>query len=128
MTETKLKNRRLGYARESMCGQAIDAQLPQLRKEGCTRMYREKSSGAQANRRELLRLLKATGSGDLVTVTRIDQLARSTFELFAIVTPAERPPSVAYDEAVQIAADYGPLRFDRAKEYPYHRLSSREPS
>jgi hypothetical protein len=46
---------------------------------------REKASGAQPTRRELLRMLKALGPGDVVTVTRIDRLARSTFDLFAIV-------------------------------------------
>jgi DNA invertase Pin-like site-specific DNA recombinase len=56
-----------------------------LRADGCARICREKASGAQPTRRELLRMLKALGSGDVVTVTRIDQLARSTFDLFAIV-------------------------------------------
>jgi DNA invertase Pin-like site-specific DNA recombinase len=42
-------------------------------------------TGARADRRELLKLLKAIGPGDVVTVTRIDRLARSTFDLFAIV-------------------------------------------
>ena len=42
-------------------------------------------TGARADRRELLKLLKALGPGDVVTVTRIDRLARSTFDLFAIV-------------------------------------------
>ena len=45
----------------------------------------EKASGAQPERRELLRLLKAVATGDVVTVTRIDRLARSTFDLFAII-------------------------------------------
>ena len=76
--------RRLGYARVSTYGQTLDAQLEQLRKEGCNPIYREKASGAQPTRRELLRMLKALGSGDVVTVTRIDRLARSTFDLFAI--------------------------------------------
>jgi DNA invertase Pin-like site-specific DNA recombinase len=35
-------------------------------------------------RRELLRILDAVVPGDLVTVTRIDRSARSTFGLFAI--------------------------------------------
>jgi DNA invertase Pin-like site-specific DNA recombinase len=48
-------------------------------------VYREKASGAQADRRELLRMLKDIMPGDVVTVTRIDRLARSTFDLFAIV-------------------------------------------
>ncbi len=42
-------------------------------------------TGARLDRRELLRLLRAIGPGDVVTVTRIDRLARSKFDLFAIV-------------------------------------------
>ena len=85
MTEKNHPSRRLGYARVSTYGQTLDAQLEQLRKERCNPIYREKASGAQPTRRELLRMLKALGSGDVVTVTRIDRLARSTFDLFAIV-------------------------------------------
>jgi DNA invertase Pin-like site-specific DNA recombinase len=85
MTETHVQNRRLGYARVSTYGQTLDAQLDQLRAQGCGKVYREKASGAQAERRELLRLLKELVAGDEVVVTRIDRLARSTFDLFAIV-------------------------------------------
>jgi DNA invertase Pin-like site-specific DNA recombinase len=67
-------SRRLGYARVSTYGQTLDAQLEQLKAEGCAKIYREKASGAQADRRELLRMLKAIGPGDVVTVTRIDRL------------------------------------------------------
>jgi DNA invertase Pin-like site-specific DNA recombinase len=42
-------------------------------------------TGARGDRRDLLKLLNAVAPGDLVTVTRIDRLARSTFDLFAIV-------------------------------------------
>ncbi len=85
MTENKSQNRPLGYARVSTCGQTLDAQLEQLRKAGCTKIYREKITGARPDRRELLKMLKALAPGDAVTVTRIDRLARSTFDLFAIV-------------------------------------------
>src|ERR1700692_4749068 len=85
MTESEPKTRCLGYARVSTYGQTLDAQLAQLRKERCAKIYREKASGARPERRELLRLLKAVAAGDVVTVTRIDRLARSTFDLFAIV-------------------------------------------
>ena len=74
-----------GYARVSTYGQTLDAQLGQLQVEGCDKIYREKASGAQADRKELQRMLKALGPGDTVMVTRIDRLARSTFDLFAIV-------------------------------------------
>src|ERR1700731_4293806 len=69
MTATKLKTkakakapaetRRLGYARASTYGQKIDAQLAQLRAEGCTRIYREKMGGGGPDRRELLKLRPA---------------------------------------------------------------------
>ena len=42
-------------------------------------------SGAKADRRELLKLLNELAPGDVVTATRIDRLARSTFDLFVIV-------------------------------------------
>ena len=85
MTGTDTQTRRLGYARVSTYGQTLDAQLKQLRGEGCTKIYREKANGARPDRRELLKLLKNLTPGDVVTVTRIDRLARSTFDLFAIV-------------------------------------------
>jgi DNA invertase Pin-like site-specific DNA recombinase len=85
MVESPPQNRRLGYARVSTYGQSLDAQLEQLRAEGCSKVYREKVSGARADRRELTKLLKELVAGDIVTVTRIDRLARSTFDLFAIV-------------------------------------------
>jgi DNA invertase Pin-like site-specific DNA recombinase len=85
MTELNSQTRRLGYARVSTYGQTLDAQLEQLRADGSVRIYREKASGTQPTRRELLRMLKALAPGDVMTVTRIDRLARSTFDLFAIV-------------------------------------------
>ena len=85
MTETHPQNRHLGYARVSTYGQTLDAQLEQLRAAGCTKIYREKVTAAHSDRRELLKMLKALASGDVVTVTRIDRLARSTFDLFGIV-------------------------------------------
>src|ERR1039457_2085440 len=47
--------------------------------------YREKVSGARVDRKELGKLLKSLAAGDQVVVTRIDRMARSVFELFAIV-------------------------------------------
>jgi DNA invertase Pin-like site-specific DNA recombinase len=86
MTETHPQNRRFGYARVSTVGQTLDSQLEQLRAAGCiTKIYREKVTGAHNDRRELLKMLKHLAPGDVVTVTRIDRLARSTFDLFAIV-------------------------------------------
>src|SRR5256714_1687356 len=75
----------IGYARVSTVGQTLDSQLEQLRGAGCTKIYRKKATGARADRRQLLDMLKHLAPGDVVTVTRIDRLARSTFDLFAII-------------------------------------------
>ena len=84
MSDNPVQNR-LGYARVSTVGQTLEAQLNQLKEAGCSRIFREKVSGAKVDRKELGKLLKAITAGDQVVVTRIDRLARSVFELFAIV-------------------------------------------
>ena len=87
MNETHPDKRLFGYARGSTCGLTLDSQLEQLRAAGCASrsIYREKATGARPDRRELNRMLGKLAPGDVVTVTRIDRLARSTFDLFAIV-------------------------------------------
>src|SRR3954449_11101596 len=87
MTETVPENRLIGCARVSTYGQTFDTQLDQLRAAGCSsrNIFREKVTGARADRRELLRMLDRLTSDDVVTVTHIDRLARSTFDQFAIV-------------------------------------------
>jgi DNA invertase Pin-like site-specific DNA recombinase len=83
----KVDRRLIAYARVSTYGQTIDSQLEQLLAAGCSgrNIYREKVTGARPDRRELLRMLKRLAPGDVVTVTRIDRLARSTLDLFGIV-------------------------------------------
>jgi DNA invertase Pin-like site-specific DNA recombinase len=85
MTEKDPPSELIGYARVSTYGQTLDAQLAQLKAAGCARIYREKVSGTRADRKELLKMLKHVAAGRVVVVTRIDRLARSTFDLFAIV-------------------------------------------
>ena len=87
MTGNHPEKRLIGYARVSTYGHTLDSQLEQLRAAGCgsRNIYREKVTGARADRRELLRMLRRLAPGDVVTVTRIDRLARSTFDLFGIV-------------------------------------------
>lgn len=82
---------RFGYARVSTDGQSLDAQLGQLKSAGCTKIFREKVSGARADRPQLARLLKMVEKGDVIMVTRLDRLARSTRDLLNVLaTIAER--------------------------------------
>ena len=70
-----------GYARVSTDGQSLDAQVRQLTKAGCKKVFREVASGAKTDRAQLRRLLAQLNSGDVLTVTRLDRLARSTRDL-----------------------------------------------
>ena len=70
-----------GYARVSTDGQSVDAQVRQLTKAGCGKVFQEVASGAKTDRAQLRRLLDAIAPGDVVTVTRLDRLARSTRDL-----------------------------------------------
>src|SRR5712671_131117 len=70
-----------GYARVSTDGQSEAAQVRQLRAAGAKKVFREVASGAKTDRAQLRRLLAEIGPGDVVTVTRLDRLARSTRDL-----------------------------------------------
>src|SRR3954451_6734939 len=70
-----------GYARVSSDGQTLDAQITQLKAAGAEKIFREKVSGARADRPELARLMRTLSAGDFVLVTRLDRLARSTRDL-----------------------------------------------
>lgn len=70
-----------GYARVSTDGQSLDAQLDALQAAGAAKIFQEKASGAQTDRAELVRLLRVADAGDVVVVTRLDRLARSTRDL-----------------------------------------------
>jgi len=70
-----------GYARVSSDGQSVDAQVRQLTKAGCKKVFREVASGAKTDRAQLRRLLDVLDTGDVPTVTRLDRLARSTRNL-----------------------------------------------
>jgi DNA invertase Pin-like site-specific DNA recombinase len=75
---------KLGYARVSTDDQTLDRQRERLREEGCERLFEEKISGARRDRPELARLLDQLRPGDVVVVTRLDRLARSTGNLLEI--------------------------------------------
>jgi DNA invertase Pin-like site-specific DNA recombinase len=75
----------VGYARVSTNGQDYNGQIGELEAAGCNRIYREKVSGAKADRIELAKLLDALGPGDVLIVTRLDRLARSTLDLLSIL-------------------------------------------
>jgi DNA invertase Pin-like site-specific DNA recombinase len=74
----------IGYARVSTEDQDLTLQRAALKSTGCQRIYEEKISGANRSRPELNRLLDQLRAGDVVVVSRLDRLARSTRDLLAI--------------------------------------------
>jgi len=70
-----------GYARVSTDGQTLAAQDAALHAAGCAKVYAEKASGAKTDRAELRKAITRLGEGDVLMVTRLDRLARSTRDL-----------------------------------------------
>jgi DNA invertase Pin-like site-specific DNA recombinase len=74
-----------GYARVSTSGQTLAAQDAALTAAGAAKVYSEKVSGARSDRAALAKLLKRLDKGDVLIVTRLDRLARSTRDLLNIL-------------------------------------------
>lgn len=69
----------IGYARVSTDDQDLSQQRSALQAAGCRRVYEEKVSGAKRDR-----LIDQLRADDVVTVTRLDRLARSTRDLLDV--------------------------------------------
>jgi len=75
----------VGYARVSSTGQSLDVQVDKLKKNQCDKIYQEKKSGLTANRPELKKCLDYVRDGDVLIITKLDRLARSTVDLHNIL-------------------------------------------
>jgi DNA invertase Pin-like site-specific DNA recombinase len=80
----------LGYARVSTDDQDTRLQTDALERAGCKRIFREKASGAKADRPELARLLETLREGDMLVVWKLDRLGRSLSHLIELVAELEK--------------------------------------
>lgn len=78
----------VGYARVSSVGQSLEVQLDGLK--SCDKIFKEKKSGSSDKRPRLKACLEYVREGDILVVTRLDRLARSTLHLCQIVDELQR--------------------------------------
>ena len=100
----------VGYARVSSTGQDLGVQLEKLK--DCDKVFKEKRSGVDTGRPELKRCLEYLREGDTLLVTKIDRLARSTSDLYRIVSQLEEKGvsfKVIDDPAIDTSSRTGKL-------------------
>jgi len=103
----------VGYARVSTTGQKLDVQLEKLLKFGCDPIFQEKESGLQSDRAELKECLRYLRRGDVLVITRLDRLARSTLDLHKILgqLQTDEVGFVVLDQAIDTTTSHGRFLF-----------------
>ena len=80
----------MGGRSVSTDAQDLTGQLAQLKAAGCERVFREKISGATADRPQLRKLLAAVTHGDVVIIPAVDRLSRDTTDLLVIARDLQK--------------------------------------
>jgi DNA invertase Pin-like site-specific DNA recombinase len=109
---------KIGYARVSSTGQDLDVQLAALKAVGCDVIRSEKVSGTSTQGRDQLRtILDFIHAGDVLTVTRIDRLARSIGDLQDIVRELKAKGAVlkATEQPIDTSSAAGKAFLDMAR-------------
>lgn len=103
---------RVGYARVSSTDQILDVQLAKLK--DCDKVFEEHASGIDANRPALAECLRYLREGDVLVITRIDRLARSSLHLCVIAEKLQREhiDLVVLDQAIDTTTTTGRLLFN----------------
>ncbi len=102
----------IGYARVSSLGQNLDIQLGKLKH--CEKIFQEKKSGTTDKRSRLKACLEYVRAEDVLVVTRLDRLARSTLHLCQIAeTLKEKDVDLqVLDQSINTADATGRLLFN----------------
>ncbi|QKZ13443.1 recombinase family protein [Spirosoma sp. KUDC1026] len=77
---------KIGYARVSTTDQNLDLQLNALQLAGCEVVFKEKVSGVNIDRPELVKMLSQLRKGDEVVVWKLDRLGRNLSHLIELVS------------------------------------------
>lgn len=104
----------VGYARVSSIGQSLDVQLDKLNSFGCEEVFKEKRSGVNANRPALKECRKFIRKNDVLVITKLDRLARSTYHLTQIAEELidKGAELVVLDQNIDTSTPTGKLLFN----------------
>lgn len=102
----------VGYARVSSVGQSLDVQLEKL--DHCDKIFEEKASGSKDDRPQLAACLSYLREGDVLVITRLDRLARSTLHLCKIASQLESDGVAlqVLDQSIDTTSATGRLLFN----------------
>jgi DNA invertase Pin-like site-specific DNA recombinase len=81
---TKQDGNKIGYARVSTVSQNLDSQIDMLKKNGCTKIFTDKSTGTTADRPGWKKLLEYIREDDTIVVTELSRMTRSLMHLLQI--------------------------------------------
>lgn len=76
---------KIGYARVSTEEQNLERQIDELTEAGCEKVLTEKECGAVYDRPVLQTMMNMIVKGDIIVVSELTRLSRSTKDLFDIV-------------------------------------------
>ncbi len=104
----------IGYARVSSVGQSLEVQQDKLNAYGCEKIYQEKISGTTQNRKQLQMALDYVRERDVLVITKLDRLARSTFHLTQIAERLKEKEVelVVLDQNIDTSTPTGKLLFN----------------
>ena len=102
----------VGYARVSSVGQSLEVQNGKLKH--CNKLFQETLSGTLNKRPQLETCLEYMREGDILVVTRLDRLARSTLHLCQIAETLTRKKIhlQVIDQAIDTSNATGRLLFN----------------
>jgi DNA invertase Pin-like site-specific DNA recombinase len=80
----------LGYARVSTRHQKLDRQFITLEEYGCDRIFYDKATGTNTDRKGLRDLLEHVRAGDTVVLSELDRLGRSLLDVAKIISDFDK--------------------------------------
>jgi len=104
----------IGYARVSSVGQSLAVQIDKLNAYNCNKIYQETCSGTTADRPELKACLDYVREDDVLVITKLDRLARSTFHLTQVADKLKNKgvELVVIDQHIDTSTPTGKLMFN----------------